>query len=174
MCNHTIYEQTVKVQKKYDTRNPFQLLQAMKADVRESYQYSRLKGYCYYANRSTFVVINGLLDDAEKTIVAAHEAAHLILHHRQIMSAPMRDLFLYDMTSKLEYEANLFAADFLIEDERVLSLIDDEEMDFFSLCKTLYLTPEFLSFKLYSLIQRGFRCTMPLTLDSRFLKKGDV
>ncbi|MFQ9799263.1 MAG: hypothetical protein ACLR23_10395 [Clostridia bacterium] len=61
MCNHTIYEQTVKVQKKYDTRNPFQLLQAMKADVRESYQYSRLKGYCYYANRSTFVVINGLL-----------------------------------------------------------------------------------------------------------------
>ena len=171
MRNQTIYEHAAKIQKKFDTRNPFRLLQAMKADVRESYRYSQLKGYCYYANRSTFVVLNGRLDEAEKTIVAAHEAAHLILHHHQIMAAPMRDMFLYDMTSKIEYEANLFAADFLIDDEQVLTLIDDKDLDFFSLCKTLYFTPDFLSFKLYSLMQRGYRCSMPMPLDSQFLKK---
>jgi len=74
-----IFEEVCKAIKKHKTRNPYELLDAVNVDIRESYSYQSLKGYCYIANRSKFVVINGLLAPAEKRIVAAHEAAHLIL-----------------------------------------------------------------------------------------------
>jgi len=166
-----IFEEVCKTIKKYKTRNPYELLAAVNVDLRESYSYQRLKGYCYIANRSKFVIINGLLTPAEKRIVAAHEAAHLILHKDLIKTAPLRDFTLYDMTSSTEYEANLFTADFLIEDEKINELSDDDGMNYFKMCQILHTSPDLMSFKLFSLIQRGHNYNMPLPIDSKFLGK---
>ena len=117
-----------------------------------TYSYQKLKGYCYIANRSKFVIINGLLAPAEKKIVAAHEATHPILHKDLIKAAPLRDFTLYDMTSSTEYKANLFTADFLIEDEENNELSNDDDMNYFEMCQTLHTSPDLMSFKLFSLI----------------------
>ena|GEM_PF-3206963 len=73
--------------------------------------------------------------------MAAHEAAHLILHKDLIKAAPLRDFTLYDMTSSTEYEANLFTGDFLIEDEEINELSNDDNMNYFKMSQILH-TPE--------------------------------
>lgn len=51
-----------------------------------------------------------------KNIVAAHELGHIILHRSQLKMAPMKDDVLYNMRDNTEYEANLFAADLILDD----------------------------------------------------------
>ncbi len=121
---------------------------------------------------SKFVVINEHLSDVEKRIVAAHEAGHFILHLDSLKTAPLKENALYDMTSKLEYDANLFTADFLIEDDEVKNLTADEDMDYFNMCRIVKTSPELMSFKLWSMKKRGYHYDMPIPIDSRFLGRG--
>ena len=167
--NSYIYDRLQALIRKHSTRDPYQLLSALHVVVRESSAYSQLKGFCLISCRTTYVVLNARLGEPEKRIVAAHELGHIVLHRRQLRLAPMQDVILYDMQSAAEYEANLFAADLLLTDEEVLSLAHDEQMDYFRMCSTLYTSPDLMSFKLFSLIKRGYPLRMPLELDSRFL-----
>ena len=53
--------------------------------------------------------------------------------------APMSDNRIYNMINETEYQANLFAADLLIEDEAVEQLSKNEDLDYFlqfSLCNS--------------------------------------
>ena len=45
----------------------------------------------------------------------------------------MSDNRLYNMINETEYQANLFAADLLIQDEDVAALSKQEDLDYFSL-----------------------------------------
>jgi Zn-dependent peptidase ImmA (M78 family) len=144
----------------------------MKVIVLENNRFKTLKGFCYMNARTIYVVINGSLSREEKRIVAAHELGHIVLHRNILKMAPMKDEVLYQMKTSTEYDANLFAADLLIEDQDVEQLSKDEDMSYFGLCSSLYVTPELMSFKLFSLIKRGHAYNMPLELDSKFLAKS--
>ena len=100
----------------------------MNVIVVESDKYETLKGYCFMSCQSTYTVINTFLPEPVKRIVAAHELGHIILHRHQLKMAPMKDSVLYDMTSQTEYEANMFAADLLIDDDDIHTL-SKEDMD---------------------------------------------
>ena len=69
-----------------------------------------------------------------------------------------------------EYQANLFAADLLIDDE-IEEMVQNEALDYFGLCSSLNATPELMSFKLYSLTKRGQAYHMPMEIQSNFLVK---
>lgn len=172
MSGDYIHREVLRVQQKYKTNDPYELLDALGAELRESYAYGPhgLKGYCYFSKRTIFVVINGCLSEFEQRIVAMHEAAHIILHRDSIKVAPMKDKVIYDMVSQKEYQANLFTADFLISDEDVEELTAQEDMDYFHICKALYVSPDLMAFKLFSMIQRGYRYNLPQDLNSTFLK----
>ena len=167
-----IFETVNRLIRRYKTRDPFEILEAMHVDVSETDAFRRLKGYCFLSNRFLYVGISSRLDEQEKKVVAAHELGHIVLHRKLLSLAPMQDTVLYRMADKTEYEANLFAADLLLSDEEVRSLSSDTEQDYFSLCRQLYVSPELMSFKLFSLIRRGnegFR--LPLEPESGFLKE---
>jgi Zn-dependent peptidase ImmA (M78 family) len=172
MTGDFIHREVHRVMAKYKTNDPYELLDALGVEVRESHAYGPhgLKGYCYFSKRTIFVVLNAFLPEIEQRIVAMHEAAHVILHQAQIKVAPMRDNVIYDMTSRTEYQANLFTADFLISDEAIEELTEQEDMDYFRMCKELYVSPDLMSFKLFSMIQRGYRYNLPQGLNSTFLK----
>ena len=53
----------------------------------------------------------------------------------------MQDDTLYNMTDNTEYQANLFAADLLIEDEEIEDMVQNEDLDYFGLCSSLNATP---------------------------------
>ena len=49
----------------------------------------------------------------------------------------MQDDTLYNMTDNTEYQANLFAADLLINDEEIEDMVQNEDLDYFGLCSSL-------------------------------------
>ena len=68
-----------KLIKKFDTRDPFQLCQAIGVEVFYA-DLGSLKGMYKYLKKNRFAVINENLDPFTKTLVCAHELGHDILH----------------------------------------------------------------------------------------------
>ena len=122
--------------------------------------------------QTIYVMFSSFLSEEEKRIVAAHELGHIILHRAQLKMAPMSDNRIYNMINETEYQANLFAADLLIEDEAVEQLSKNEDLDYFSFCSSLYATPELMSFKLYSLMKRGQKYNMPMDINVSRIKRN--
>ena len=178
MRNTYIYTETKKLIKKYGTRDPFEIMDQMNIVVGETSKYKTLKGYCFMSCKTIYVMISSFLSEEEKMIVAAHESkddrcisSHASSHRSQLKMAPMQDDTLYNMTDNTEYQANLFAADLLIEDEDIEEMVQNEDLDYFGLCSSLNATPELMSFKLYSLTKRGQAYHMPMEIQSNFLAK---
>ena len=176
---NTKYREVEHLVHKYDTRNPYELLDAIGAVTRLTYDFDEdsLKGFATIMNGISYCVVNGNLPEHDRRIIAGHEAAHLILHRDDIMQSPayiMQDFNLYDNSGKLEFEANSFLADFLVSDEQVMEAAAEPERDYFSIAKELYLPPQLLAFKLSSMIQRGYNLRNPALLQSRFLGKDGI
>ena len=169
-----IFNQAQQCRVRYRTSDPYELLDAMNVVLLESnaYPWDGLRGYCTVMNRTKYVVINQKQPEEEQRVVAAHEGGHLVLHMAQLKVGTMKDFDVYHVTSRLERQANFFAADFLIADDDVLDLMHSRDVDFFDAAKQLLIPAPFLSFKLYSMVNRGFRMNLPLDLNSAFLKRG--
>jgi len=170
----TMHKTAERIVAEYDTRNPYALLDAMGAITRIVYDFDPdgLKGFATIMNGTCYATINGNLTEHKQFIVAGHEAAHLILHKREILLSPacaLKDFSLYDNSGKLEFEANSFLADFLVSDEQVMDTITNPDGDYFSAAKQLYLPPPLFAFKLYSMTRRGFDVKNPANLNSKFL-----
>lgn len=167
-----IFTQAQRCRERYGTSDPYELLDAMGVVLVHSDAYPRdgLRGYCTVMNRTKYVVINQKQPEEEHRVVAAHEGGHLILHKAQLKVGAMRDFDVYNVTSRLERQANFFAADFLIDDDAVLDLMHSRDADFFDAAKELLIPAPFLSFKLYSMVNRGFNMRVPVDLNSTFLK----
>ena len=120
------YIQTVanKLIKKFDTRDPFQLCQAIGVEVFYA-DLGSLKGMYKYLKKNRFAVINENLDPFTKTLVCAHELGHDILHQNLARKVCLQEFILYDMKSRPEYEANLFASEILLPDDIILNLARD-------------------------------------------------
>jgi len=171
-----IFEEAERMHKKYKTHDPFELLDCIGAVTHISYEYERggLKGYSTILSRTKYAVINGRLNKDDRRIVAGHEVAHLIIHVDVITSSPiqaLRDFNMWDNSGRTEQQANLFAADFMLEDTDVLEAIYTEGADFFASARELYVPPPLLAFKLFSMARRGYEVWSPIDLDSKFLGK---
>ena len=94
-----------------------------------------------------------------------------MLHAQELRTAPLFDTAVYDKRSSTEYEANLFAADLLIQDEEVTGAAGTPEADLNGLCLALGTTPGLMNFKLRSMHRRGIEVPLPFECDSRFLLK---
>ena len=110
-----------------------------------------------------------MLSPQERKIVAAHELGHILLHSDKLKAAAHHEMNIYDMGDKTEYQANLFAADLLIDDEDVEDLARSEEMDYFTMAQYLSTNPQLLAFKLFSMARRGYHYNVPITPKSDFL-----
>ena len=170
-----IYLEAERYVKKCGSRNPYELLDYIGAHLEFVYHYPvhGLKGFSAIFNRQMYAVVNGNLGEVDRGIVVGHEAAHLILHRREILQSPgqaMKDFNLYCESSRLEYQANLFLANFLVTDKQVLDVIADTDDDFFRTSRALYFPPHLLGFKLHSMMRRGLPVRPPMGLQSTFLK----
>jgi len=57
--------------------------------------------------------------------ICAHELGHDRLHQHLAKDKALQEFMLYDMRSRPEYEANIFAGELLIDDDEVLALVED-------------------------------------------------
>ena len=104
---------------KYNTRDPFEILENLGVFVEFNCELDSLKGFYTVVNGVRFVVINSNLSEEEQRVVAAHELGHCCLHQHFAENSQLCEIMIYDMKSKPEYEANLFAGILLIPDEDI-------------------------------------------------------
>ena len=99
-----------------------------------------------------------------------HEIGHAVLHRKKAEIKCFHDFQIFDSTSGNEYEANMFAADYLLRDEDVLQRLNSYQ-SFFQTAAELNVPPELLDFKFKMMKMRGsLRIDSPITANSTFLK----
>ena len=80
----------------------------------------------------------------------------------------------FDMSSVMEKDANLFAAEFLLEDDAVLELLNGDNA-FFSAASALYVPIELLDFKFRVMKRKGYKLMeQPVRARSNFMKEMAV
>ena len=158
-----------KLIKKFDTRDPFQLCHAIGVEVFYA-DLGSLKGMYKYLKKNRFAVINENLDPFTKTLVCAHELGHDILHQNLARKVCLQEFVLYDMKSRPEYEANLFASEILLPDDIILNLAHDG-YDIEQISKELCTDINLIALKVSSMNTRGYRFNNTIDVKSDFLRK---
>ncbi len=103
--------------RKYGTRDPFTLAREMHIEllVREL---GTLKGFYKDVYGTPFIFLSRHLSRGEATLVCAHELGHHLLH-RQFAAFGFEEVSVFSPASRREYEANLFAAELLLDTKEV-------------------------------------------------------
>ncbi len=157
--------------KRYGTRDPFQLCEESGIRVRYKDLGKDIKAYFFCQSRIRNIVINQRTVDSVRRILCAHELGHGILHKELAAMRGFQELELFDSVAPAEYEANLFAAELLIEDDALLELLNDNEKSFFGVAQELSVPAELLDFKFRVLKNKGYRIESPYFSQADFLKK---
>lgn len=99
------------LKKKYETECPYELASYLDVTIIIQPLGAPL-GMYKYIKRNKIIFLNSILEENERRFVLAHEIGHAILH-------PKSSCFFTNTkninTYKKEYEANLFASEFLID-----------------------------------------------------------
>lgn len=151
-----------KLKQTYDTSDPLELIRDLKINLWLRSGLGYLKGFYYMSHHQRYIVINADLNERDQLMVAAHELGHDRFHQYLARVSPLKDFMLYDMTSRAEYQANVFASELLISDTAVEECIA-ENMDYFNLCSIVGFNPQLVTFKLYGMMQRGYKINLPET-----------
>lgn len=154
------------MKKKYKTNNPFVLAEKLNVNVRFKYL-EDLKGFYTVSQRNRFICINENLDETMTKIVACHELGHDQLHRNVIQFFTESNI--YNMADIAEYEANIFAAEILVDDNEVIEILKSG-YNFFACAKMLYIDENLLSIKLHGMNNRGFSVSVPVRYKGAFLK----
>ncbi|MBQ7822493.1 MAG: ImmA/IrrE family metallo-endopeptidase [Clostridia bacterium] len=167
---NTIYDKVEQLVKRYKTRDPKALAAALGIEVKYNPGFGNLKGFYYIINRKRYIVINDNLDDNEKKIVLSHEIGHDRLHRDLVTVAGLQEFVLYDMKSRPEYEANVFASELLLEDNEVAELAK-EGYDIEEIAKMLETDINLAALKVSAMNGRGYNFNSVIIPKRNFLAK---
>lgn len=176
MTYEYICTQAEKLRKKYPGFSLKQILEAR--HIITLYQPlgtepDAIKGFCLYHSRRHVITVNSDLPEILQRIILAHELGHVILHRGSGVRC-FHEVSLFDESSLLEKDANLFAAELLLRDEDVLEALNSD-CTFFEAAARLNVPAEMLDFKFRIMKWRGWQMReAPITASSKFLKDMPV
>ena len=105
------------------TRDPFEIARQIGVEVLFCPDFGSMKGMYRVVRRNRFIFINDSLTPQMQRIVCAHELGHDQLHRDLAKTGALQEFMLYDMTTKPEYEANIVAAEILLDTDEVLDYV---------------------------------------------------
>ena len=155
---------------KYATRNPYELCEALDIRVRLKDLGTDIKAYYFYHSRIRNIVLNTRVSEMFRKILTAHELGHDILHRGAAKLKGFQEVELFDMARPVEFQANLFAAEILIDDAELLELLSDHDKSFFDIARQLYIPAPLLDFKFRALKNKGCLPEAPYIAHGDFLK----
>lgn len=165
-----------KVKKKYNEDDPVRLCKDMGIVVLyKSFGTApnAIKGFYFECKRIKTITVNSDLPAIIQRIIIAHELGHAMLHRTEGMSA-FHDVAMFDESSMMEKEANLFAAEYLMDDKDVLHALN-RDTTFFSAASLLCVPAELLDFKFRVMKWKGYKMVEPpISSSSNFLKDMEV
>ncbi len=105
------------------TRDPFEMARQLGVEVLFCPDFGSMKGMYRVVKRTRFIFLNRDLTPQMQRIVCAHELGHDQLHRNLAKDGALREFMLYDMTTRPEYEANIVAAEILLDTDAVLDYV---------------------------------------------------
>ena len=165
-----------KLKKRYHEDDPFLLCKAM--GIKLIFQSlgtapDAIKGFILKSKRIITITINCDLPLVIQKIIVAHELGHAVLHKNSGILA-FHEATLFDNSSQYEKEANLFAAEFLLSDDRVMNALNADNT-FFSAAASLYVPMELLDFKFRVMKWKGYKLVeAPISARSNFLRDMEM
>lgn len=169
-----INREVKRIKNKYDEPDPYRLCHAMGIlllyESMGTYE-GACKGFFLMQSRKKSITINSDLPEHLQRIILAHEIGHAVLHRKATGVKAFHDFALFDETSLYEYEANIFAAEYLMDDSDVLELLNDD-LSFFEAASMLNVPAELLDFKFRILKRKGYKIIdPPILANGDFLKR---
>jgi Zn-dependent peptidase ImmA (M78 family) len=172
--NDRLFTLPKKLAERHHTRDPFVLADLLGFSVR-FLDTKVQKGFCANILNNYFIFINQNLSPEMQRMTCAHELGHVLLHKDR----PGRDehgrsrrfveMELFNITDETEYEANLFAANLLVDDETLLELLRSGQ-DIVAAARALGVNVNLLAIKLAEMKKAGLPLNdLPLSPDRTFL-----
>lgn len=153
---------------RYHTRDPYELCDILGIRIRRINLEKKLKGFFFYQSRIPNIVIDTNVSEVLERILIAHELGHAILHKDTAMMVGFEEMELFDAIADTENEANLFAAEMILNDEDVLEKL--EAYSFFQAAQALYVPAAFLDYKFRAMCEKGLLHDTMNYRRSKFLK----
>ena len=113
-----------KIFRTYENRRPEKIAKEMGILIVPA-PFKKQKGAYKVIERQPIIFINDHLPPVIREIVFGHELGHHLLHREEaIQAGGFQEFNLFDMReSRMEYEANLFAAQLMLSDDEIKELI---------------------------------------------------
>ena len=114
-----------KVVRACDSRNPLKIARMNGIIIRTIDTWTEQSGAYVEMMRQPIIYVAGRLDSVRKSIVIAHELGHHFLHRKEAtQGGGFREFKIFDMAlNRMEYEANIFAAQLILPDDEVKDYI---------------------------------------------------
>lgn len=150
-----IADRVRELARQYGTRDPGELAAALGVEILPR-AFERQKGAYKVVMRNPFIFIKSDLDPVMDRIVLSHELGHHCLHRLEAQAlGGFREFNIFDMGSdRMEYEANVFAAELLLPDEEVIDYIR-EGYDTHQIASAMSSDINLVALKADALIARG-------------------
>ena len=111
-----------KLISRYGTRDPFRICREKGIEIMYRDDFIGQKGAFSLMLNVPFIFINNNLSDEMKRIVCAHELGHAMLHRKICQKRKNQTIYeyeIFDIRNSTEYEANIFAANLLIDEDEM-------------------------------------------------------
>ena len=151
------------------TRDPFEIAADIGVEVMFCDNFGPLKGMYRVIKRNRFILINNQLSEQMQRIVCAHELGHDQLHRNLAKDNPLREFMLYDMRTKPEYEANIVAAEILLDNDELLEYIYQYRFSAEQIARAMETDINLVALKIAHLNELGYDLR-PIDHRSNFLK----
>ena len=142
--------------KRCGTRDPFRIARELGVEVMFCPDFGPLKGMYRVIKRNRFIFLNEDLSPRMQRIVCAHELGHDQLHRNRAKGNSLQEFMLYDMTTKPEYEANIVAAEILLDTNEVLEYIYQYEYTSEQIAFAMQTDINLVALKVAHLIETGY------------------
>ncbi len=163
-----IADKAEKLKHKYHTSDPFEICSCYGINVRFA-DLGKLKGFYKYYMRNRFIVINENLSESMKKLVCAHELGHDVLHREFAKRINLWETTFFDMTSRPELEANIFASEILVEDGDILEAVDND-VSVREIASILCVDENIIKLKLCIMKERGYDLNTDFCTEINFLE----
>lgn len=156
--------------KRCKTRDPFEIARCIGAEVLFRDDFGSLKGMYRVIKRNRFIFINSTLTESMQAVVCAHELGHDQLHRHLAQKNSLQEFMLYDMRSRPEYEANIVAAEILLDNEVLLDYIYNYRYSADQIASAMHTDINLVALKIAHLNELGYDLR-PQEHRSDFLRK---
>ncbi|MCQ2433526.1 MAG: ImmA/IrrE family metallo-endopeptidase [Clostridia bacterium] len=155
LAGKKLYTTGSRLVHRFHTRDPFEIADALGIKIILC-SIAPMKGMYRVILRNRFIFIDNSLTDEMKRIVCAHEIGHDQLHRSLAKGDGIQEFMLYDMRHTAEYEANLVAAEILLDEDEITEYIMEYGYTTEQTAHAMHTDINLLTLKISTMIERGY------------------